>query len=94
MINSGELNADYLTSIAEDIGLDVEDFHEHLADVSTGEALVQEDFAEGQAIAVTGACVELVGKEWDTDSGVRSEGCNSVISQYPDMKLVQKEAAN
>nr|WP_307853834.1 DsbA family protein [Nocardioides palaemonis] len=52
--NSGDLDADYLTSIAEDIGLDVAEFREHLADVSAGEALVKEDFAEGQAIGVTG----------------------------------------
>lgn len=52
--NSGELNADYLTSVAEDIGLDVDEFREHLSDVAAGEALVQKDFAEGQAIGVTG----------------------------------------
>lgn len=52
--NSGELNADYLTSVAEDIGLDVDEFREHLSDVAASEALVQKDFAEGQAIGVTG----------------------------------------
>ena len=52
--NSGELDADYLTSVAEDIGLDVDEFREHLSDVAAGEALVQKDFAEGQAIGVTG----------------------------------------
>ncbi len=41
-----------------------------------------------------GKYVELVGKESDTNAGVRSEGFNSVISQYPEMKLVSKQSAN
>lgn len=46
------------------------------------------------AMQQKGNYVELVGKESDTNSGVRSQGYNNVISQYPDMKLVQKETAN
>ena len=41
-----------------------------------------------------GNYVELVGKESDTNAGVRSKGFTDVISQYPDMKLVAKESAN
>ncbi len=47
-----------------------------------------------EAMKEKGKYVELVGKESDTNAGVRSNGYNAVISQYPDMKLVQKETAN
>ena len=47
-----------------------------------------------EAMKEKGNYVELVGKESDTNAGVRSDGYNDVISQYPDMKLVQKETAN
>jgi erythritol transport system substrate-binding protein len=47
-----------------------------------------------QAMKEKGSYVELVGKESDTNAGVRSEGYNAVISQYPKMKLIQKETAN
>ena len=32
--------------------------------------------------------VELVGKESDTNAGIRSKGYNDVIGQYPDLELV------
>ncbi len=51
--NSGDLDEDYLVSVAEEIGLDVDQFREDLASAETEEA-VQQDFAEGQAIGVTG----------------------------------------
>jgi erythritol transport system substrate-binding protein len=41
-----------------------------------------------------GNYVELVGKESDTNAGVRSKGYSDVIGQYPDMKLVAKQSAN
>jgi erythritol transport system substrate-binding protein len=41
-----------------------------------------------------GNYVELVGKESDTNAGVRSKGYSDVIGQYPDMKLVTKQSAN
>ena len=47
-----------------------------------------------EAMKEKGNYVELVGKESDTNAGVRSDGYNAVISQYPDLKLVQKETAN
>lgn len=51
--NSGNLDEDYLAAVAEDAGLDVDRFRDDLA--ATGlEQAVQEDFAEGQAIGVTG----------------------------------------
>ncbi len=41
-----------------------------------------------------GNWVELVGKESDTNAGVRSQGYHSIIDQYPDMKMVARETAN
>ena len=51
--NSGNLDEDYLVSVAEDIGLDVDRFRDDL-DSPEAEQAVQDDFAEGQAIGVTG----------------------------------------
>jgi len=41
-----------------------------------------------------GNYVELVGKESDTNAGIRSKGYNDVIDQYPDMKMVARQSAN
>jgi len=41
-----------------------------------------------------GNYVELVGKESDTNAGVRSKGYNDVIGQYPEMKQVARQSAN
>src|SRR3954452_3807324 len=41
-----------------------------------------------------GKYVELVGKESDTNAGVRSKGYNDVISQYPDLKRAARQSAN
>jgi erythritol transport system substrate-binding protein len=41
-----------------------------------------------------GNWVELVGKESDTNAGVRSQGYHSIIDQYPDMVMVARETAN
>ncbi len=41
-----------------------------------------------------GKWVELVGKESDTNAGVRSQGYHSIIDQYPDMEMVARETAN
>jgi len=41
-----------------------------------------------------GNWVELVGKESDTNAGVRSKGFHSVIDKYPDMKMVARQTAN
>ncbi|MCK5736827.1 MAG: substrate-binding domain-containing protein [Spirochaetaceae bacterium] len=41
-----------------------------------------------------GKWVELVGKESDTNAGVRSQGYHSIIDQYPDMDMVARETAN
>jgi ABC-type sugar transport system substrate-binding protein len=41
-----------------------------------------------------GNYVELVGKESDTNAGVRSKGFHSIIDQYTDMKMVARQTAN
>lgn len=41
-----------------------------------------------------GDWIELVGKESDTNAGVRSQGYHSIIDQYPDMVMVARETAN
>lgn len=51
--NSGNLDEDYLAGVAKDVGLDVDRFRDDLDSLESEEA-VQEDFAEGQAIGVTG----------------------------------------
>jgi erythritol transport system substrate-binding protein len=41
-----------------------------------------------------GNYVELVGKESDTNAGIRSKGYADVLSEYPDLKSVAKQSAN
>jgi len=41
-----------------------------------------------------GNYVELVGKESDTNAGIRSKGYHDVLDQYPDLKLVARQSAN
>ncbi len=41
-----------------------------------------------------GNYVELVGKESDTNAGIRSKGYHDVIDEYPDMKSVAQQSAN
>jgi erythritol transport system substrate-binding protein len=41
-----------------------------------------------------GKYVELLGKESDTNAGVRSQGYKDVLSQYPDLKRVAQQSAN
>jgi erythritol transport system substrate-binding protein len=46
------------------------------------------------ALGEKGNYVELVGKESDTNAGIRSKGYHDVIDQYPDMKMVAQQSAN
>jgi erythritol transport system substrate-binding protein len=41
-----------------------------------------------------GPFVELVGKESDTNAGIRSQGYHDVIDQYTDMKMLARQSAN
>lgn len=51
--NSGTLTEDYLVSVAEDLGLDTGQFRRDMIAPDATEA-IKRDFAEGQAIGVTG----------------------------------------
>lgn len=41
-----------------------------------------------------GTYIELVGKESDTNAGIRSRGYHDIIDQYPDLEMVAQESAN
>ncbi|WP_417258022.1 D-ribose ABC transporter substrate-binding protein [Celeribacter sp.] len=41
-----------------------------------------------------GNYVELVGREADTNAGIRSSGYHDIIDQYPDMVMVAQQSAN
>lgn len=41
-----------------------------------------------------GKFVELVGRESDTNAGVRSKGYHDVIDKYPELKMVARQSAN
>src|SRR3954471_21736662 len=59
---------------------------------SQGAQLGGQEFVK--ALGGKGKYVELVGKETDTNAGVRSKGYADVISQVPDLKEVDKQSAN
>src|SRR5262245_2380662 len=59
---------------------------------SQGAQLGGQEFVK--AMDGKGSYVELVGKETDTNAGVRSKGYADVISQVPDLKEVAKQTAN
>ncbi len=41
-----------------------------------------------------GNYAELVGKESDTNAGIRSKGYHDILDQYPDLKMVARQSAN
>lgn len=41
-----------------------------------------------------GNYAELVGKESDTNAGIRSKGYHDVLDQYPELKMVAQQSAN
>ncbi len=57
-----------------------------------GVQLVAELFVE--LMGEEGEYVELVGRESDTNAGVRSQSYHDVIDQYTDMKMVARQSAN
>src|SRR5918992_63881 len=59
---------------------------------SQGAQLGAQEFVK--ALDGKGKYVELVGKESDTNAGVRSQGYKDVLSQYPDLKEVARQSAN
>lgn len=57
-----------------------------------GAQLGAEEFV--RLMGEAGDYAELVGKESDTNAGIRSKGYADVISQYPDLKPVARQTAN
>ena len=57
-----------------------------------GAQLGAEEFVK--LMGEAGDYAELVGKESDTNAGIRSKGYADVISQYPDLKSVAQQTAN
>src|SRR3954462_3855022 len=63
-----------------------------VSNTSQGAQLGGAEFVK--AMGGKGKYVELVGKETDTNAGVRSKGYEDAISQVPDLKQVAKQSAN
>ncbi|MGB9377437.1 MAG: D-ribose ABC transporter substrate-binding protein [Mycobacteriales bacterium] len=42
----------------------------------------------------TGSYAELLGKQTDTNAGIRSKGYHSILDQYPGLKMVAQQSAN
>lgn len=63
-----------------------------VANNAQGAALGATEFVK--AMGGKGDYVELLGKPSDNNAATRSNGYKSVLSQYPDMKLVGQEVAN
>jgi erythritol transport system substrate-binding protein len=57
-----------------------------------GAQLGAEEFVK--LMGEAGNYAELVGKESDTNAGIRSQGYHDVIDQYPDLKMVARQTAN
>ncbi len=57
-----------------------------------GAQLGAEEFV--QLMGEEGSYVELVGREADTNAGIRSSGYHDIIDQYPDLVMVARQSAN
>ncbi|QPZ92565.1 D-ribose ABC transporter substrate-binding protein [Thioclava electrotropha] len=57
-----------------------------------GAQLGAEEFVRQMSEA--GPYVELLGREADTNAGIRSAGYHDVIDQYPDLEMVAQQSAN
>lgn len=57
-----------------------------------GATLGAEEFVK--KMGEKGDYAELVGKESDTNAGIRSKGYHDVIDQYPTMKILSRQSAN
>jgi erythritol transport system substrate-binding protein len=57
-----------------------------------GAQLGAEEFVK--LMGESGEFAELLGKESDTNAGIRSKGYHDVIDQYPDLKMVAQQTAN
>ncbi|HEY8593843.1 MAG TPA: D-ribose ABC transporter substrate-binding protein [Devosiaceae bacterium] len=57
-----------------------------------GATLGAQEFA--RVMGEKGPYAELLGKESDTNAGIRSSGYHDVLDQYPDMQMVAQQSAN
>ncbi|MFN7053371.1 MAG: D-ribose ABC transporter substrate-binding protein, partial [Gemmobacter sp.] len=57
-----------------------------------GAQLGAEEFVK--LMGETGKYAELLGREADTNAGIRSSGYHDIIDQYPDMEMVAQQSAN
>ena len=57
-----------------------------------GATLGAEEFV--RLMGEAGKYVELLGKESDTNAGIRSQGYHDVIDQYPELEMVAQQSAN
>lgn len=57
-----------------------------------GATLAAQEFA--RLMGENGAYVELVGRESDTNAGIRSRGFHDVLDKYDGLKLVSRQSAN
>jgi len=57
-----------------------------------GASLGAQEFV--RLMAEKGAYVELVGRESDTNAGIRTQGYHDVLDKYPDLKPVARQSAN
>lgn len=57
-----------------------------------GAQVVAEEFVK--QMGEKGNYIELLGKESDTNAGVRSNGFHNIIDEYSDMKILDKQTAN
>jgi len=63
-----------------------------VADNYQGATLGAQEFV--RLMGEAGSYVELVGKESDTNATIRSQGYQSVLEQFPEMKQVARQSAN
>lgn len=57
-----------------------------------GATLAAEEFV--RLMGERGDYIELVGRESDTNAGIRSQGFHDVIDRFPDMRMVGRQSAN
>lgn len=57
-----------------------------------GATLAGEEFV--RLMGERGDYIELVGRESDTNAGIRSQGFHDVIDRFPDMRMVGRQSAN
>lgn len=57
-----------------------------------GATLGAQEFAK--VVGPTGEYIELLGKQTDTNAGIRSKGYHSILDQIPGLKMVAQESAN